>query len=272
MGILAASGIMGLPSVAPFLLEKAMNYLQSFGCGLALLLALLPAFAETPVSGNGTLVVVPATGIVTRANDEARAIFMVEEQDKDKAVAASRVNQKMKRGTEILKKADPQAQFKTYGYYTFPVYADEQPRAGNRAQQLVGWRVGQYLEMKTTNLERLPKAVATAQNLIALNGLQFELSDQASRALDQLRIEAAYTNLTERIAAIAKAMGKKPSDAVLEIVDFEGSGAYVDQDGVEQKTAMHTAAAQEVGSVTEPNFEPGETTLEMRVVGKFRIR
>ena len=53
------------------------------------------AFAQ---STSGALVVVPATGEVVRANDLAIATFGVEEQDKDKAAAASRVNRKMAEG------------------------------------------------------------------------------------------------------------------------------------------------------------------------------
>ncbi|MBC7686520.1 MAG: SIMPL domain-containing protein, partial [Bdellovibrionales bacterium] len=75
----------------------------------------------------GTLVIVPAFGEVTHVNDEATASFMIEEQDKDKAAAANRVNQKMKQGTEIVRKADPKAVLKTLGYYTYPVYPEDRP-------------------------------------------------------------------------------------------------------------------------------------------------
>ena len=74
-----------------------------------------------------TLVIVPAFGEVTHPNDQATATFLVEEQDKDKAVAASRVNQKMTQGLDILRKQDPQATLKTQGYYTYPVYAEARP-------------------------------------------------------------------------------------------------------------------------------------------------
>lgn len=236
------------------------------------------AHAQSGVQTAGTLVVVPAEGEVTQQNDEARATFMLEEQDKDKAAAASRVNLKMRQGTEIIRSADPQARLKTHGYYTYPIYSDEpvQPRAGNAAKprQPVGWRVGQYLEVTTVNLAALPKTVAAAQKLLALNGLQFGLSDAATAKLDQQRIEASYRNLNERIAAIARAMGRRTSDAVLEVIDFEASGAYAPQaDMARAKTmGLATASAREAAPVEEPNFEPGETTLQMRVVGKVKFK
>ncbi|RJG04199.1 SIMPL domain-containing protein [Noviherbaspirillum sedimenti] len=236
----------------------------------------LSVSASAGVQTAGTLVIVPAYGEVTQANDEARANFMIEEQDKDKATAASRVNLKMKQGTEIIRQADPQARLKTHGYYTYPVYSDEpvQPRAGNvtRPRQPVGWRVGQYLEVRTLNLQALPKIVAAAQKLLALNGLQFGLSDAATGKLDQQRIEASYKNLNERIAAIARAMGRRPAEAVLEMVDFEASGAYAPQADMARAKTMSMAASREAAPVEEPSFEPGETTLQMRVVGKVKFK
>ena len=155
------------------------------------------AFAQTPAQTSGTLVIVPAYGEVKHANDEARMTLMVEEQDKDKAAAASRVNQKMKQGTEIVRKADPQATLTTRGYYTYAVYPEDQPRQSNKARQPSAWRVGQYLEVKTTNLTALPKTVAAAQGVLALNGLQFGLTEATTKKLDAERIDAvSYTHLT----------------------------------------------------------------------------
>jgi predicted secreted protein len=247
------------------------RFLMSF---LVLAICANFAIAQTqnlPKTG-GTLVVVPAFGEVKHANDEARATLMIEEQDKDKAAAASRVNQKMKQGVEIVKREDPQATLKTRGYYTYPVYSDDQvqPRQGNKPREIIGWRVGQYLEVTTPNLGALPKTIAAAQRLLALNGLSFGLTEATSKKLEEQRITAAYTNLTERIAAIAKAMGRNVSDAVLDTVDFEGSGAYAQQD-MRAPKAMRSASPEAM-QVEEPSFEPGETTLSTRVVGKVRFK
>ena len=232
-----------------------------------------PAAAQKRATPDtaGTVVVVPAYGEVRHPNDEARATFMVEEQDKDKAVAASRVNRKMKQGTEIVKKEDPQAILKTFGYYTYPVYPDEQiqPRQ-NKPKQPIGWRVGQYLEVRTTNLVTLPKMAAAAQQILALSGLQFGLADATARKLEAQQIAAAYANLTDRIAAVAQAMGRSVADATMDTVDFEGSGAYAPQQERATKSMRSTVAA--AMQVEEPSFEPGETTLSIRVVGKARFK
>jgi uncharacterized protein len=246
----------------------AASFLAFILCG-----TLPVAHAQTPIQTSGTLVVVAAFGEVKHPNDEARATLMIEEQDKDKAVAASRVNQKMKQGMEAVRREDPQASLKTRGYYTYPVYADEQIQARqiNRTRQPVSWRVGQYLELTTTNLSSLSKTIAAAQRILALNGLSFGLSAETGKDLEEQRIIAVYRNLTDRITAIAKAMGRNVADATLDTVDFEGSGAYAQQQDLQMTKAMRAAPSETV-RVDEPSFEPGETTLSMRVVGKVRFK
>jgi uncharacterized protein len=226
-----------------------------------------------PFQTGGVVVVVPASGEVRHVNDQALLTLTVEEQDKDKTAAASRVNQKMKQGVDIVRRQDPTALLQTRGYYTYPVYPEGQPRpvgAGGKVPQPVGWRVGQYLDVTTTNLGALPATVAAAQKLLAVNSLRFGLSSAIARQLDEERIAATYRNMGERIAAIAKAMERNPADAILDTLDFEGSGNYAQQDTAPKM--MRAAAAQETAVVEEPSFEPGETTVRMQAVGKIRFR
>lgn len=224
------------------------------------------------VQTSGALVVIPASGEVVVPNDEARATLNVEEQDKDKGVAASRVNKKMKQGIDIVKKQDPQAQLKTRGYYTYAVYADETPRSGNKPRAIVGWRVGQYLDVTTTNLDNLPKTVAATQNILGLNNLQFGLSPSTSKKLDADLINATYKNLNDRIASIAAAMGRRSSDALVETVDFEGSGNYAQNVAAPKAMMMRAMADAPQEAVAEPSFEPGESTVGMHLVGKVRFK
>lgn len=232
--------------------------------------ALVTSHAQSPAQSSGTLVVVPAYAEVKYRNDEAHVTLMVEEQDKDKAAAASRVNQKMKQGMEILKRQDSSALLKTRGYYTYPVYADDQPRPAVKGRQPVSWRVGHYLEMTTTNLDGLSKTIGSVQQVLALNGLNFGLTEATTRMLDGKRIEASYENLTQRISAIAKAMGRNAADAMLDTVDFEASGAYAPQSETSMPKTMR--AAVDSMQIEEPSFEPGETTLGMRIIAKVRFK
>ena len=255
---------------------RLQNSLFLLALFFVLLLATQARAEAESLSTSGTLVVLPAFAEVRQANDQAVATLAIEEQDRDKAAAASRVNQKMKQGSEILRKADPQAILKTQGYYSYPVYADElAPQNGAPAKVRVplSWRVGQYLQLTTSNLDGLPKTVAAAQRLLTLNGLQFGLAPATVLSLDKQRLAATYQNLTERITAIAAAMGRKVSDAVLDTLDFEGSGAYAQQDRAAPAAMMAGARMKSAApQVEEPSFEPGETTLQMHLVAKVKFK
>jgi predicted secreted protein len=221
------------------------------------------ALAQSPTAATGTLVTVPATSEVRQANDE---------QDKDKAQAASRVNLKMKQGIELVHREDPQAVLKSHGYYTYPVYSDEPLPKNQRTRQIVSWRVGQYLDVTTTNLPALPKVVASTQRTLAVNGLNFGLSDTAARRLDDKRIAVTYQNLSERIASIARAMGRKAAEASIENIDFDGASSEAQALVSSLAKMTMRGAAAEPTVIEEPSFEPGETALTMRVVAKVRFK
>ncbi len=225
--------------------------------------------AEQPIPG--IMVSVQAAGEVTADNDEAHATFLIEEQDKDKGAAASRVNQKMRLGMDVLKKEDPQAVLTSRGYYTYPIYTEERGQSINtsRKRQLTAWRVGQYLELKTGNLQKLSSTVSAAQNILALSGMTFGLSDQANKRLDAGRIDAAYQHLMERVHVIARAMGRRDTDAVIESIDFDGS------ENVGRPYAAATMMAKSARMdepVAEASFEPGASTLMMRVAARVRFK
>jgi len=221
----------------------------------------------------GTVVTVSVVGEVRHPNDEARATFMLEEQDRDKAAAASRANQKMAQGMQLLRRADPQAVLKTRGYYTYPVYADEQaqPRQQGKARQPAGWRVGQYLDVTTRDLRGLPATVAAAQSVLALSELRFGLTQDASKKLEEALIAATYRNLQERIAAIAKAMERNVSDALLDSIDLDGGAVYPAQHASFGAKTMR-GAARDGAPVEEPSFEAGDTALNLRALGKLRFK
>ena len=68
-------------------------------------------------------------------------------------------------------------------------------------------------------------------------------------------------------------MGRQPGDAVLDTVDFEGSGNYAGDAQGAPAMMMRSSAKREMDDgVAEPSFEPGETTLQMRLVGKVKFK
>jgi predicted secreted protein len=257
---------------------RPSHFILAASLGLALNVQARAQTAPLAATTSGTLVIVPAFGEVKHANDEATVTFSVEEQDKDRAAATARVNQKMKQGTEIVRREDPQAELKTVNYYSYPVYPEvpdgPRPLAAQAARRIpIGWRVGQYLEVKTRNLDKLPKTAAAAQKVLGISNIDYHLSPELTKKLDEERIAATWRNLNERVAAIARAMGRNVNDAVIDTVDFEGSGNYAGGQGeAAAPMAMMRAKRADTAEMPEPSFEPGETRLQMRLVGKLRFR
>jgi predicted secreted protein len=229
------------------------------------------ADAQEPLSTSGTVISLSASGEVTHPNDEAKVILWIEEQDKEKALAASRVNQKMRQGMEIVTRQDPAAIYKTRGYYSHPIYPEARP-AGSPARQVVAWRVGQYLEVTTPNLQGLPKLAAAVQGVLALNGLNFNLSTPTIKKLDEQRIGAAYTNLQQRIAIIAKTMGRNINEVLVEKVEFSDAALYTANRISPSASSMRAAAPAEHIQIEEPSFEPGETTLSIGITAQLRFK
>ena len=212
---------------------------------------------------RGTVVTVSGAGEVRADNDLAHVSFFIEEQDKDKDVAASRVNQKMKQGTEILKKMDPDGKYATRGYYSYPVYSETA-----KSRTISGWRVGQSLELTTSHLEQLPATAAAVQQVLALNGINFGLSEATTKSLEARRLEAAYKNLQERLQIMARAIGRDLADASIESLDVDSANAHL-----QPLPRMFSAAPMlaKGAAVQDTSFEPGETVLNATVVAKIKF-
>ena len=239
----------------------------------SLLIPTSVACAQTQPSTAGTVITVSATGEVKHANDQAHLMLRLDEQDKDRSTAVSRLNQKMKQGIALVKRDDATAVLTTRGYSTTPIYSDEPQKPGAKLRQILGWRVSQSLDVVTTNLTGLPATVADAQTLFALQGLSFSLTEPAVRKLDEERIKTAWRNLVARIAAVTLAMGRSSADATVELVELDSSA----NPSMQQKMAMPMAmsmrqSSNDAMSIDAPDFEPGETALSLNISGKVRLK
>jgi uncharacterized protein YggE len=236
---------------------------------LFLLLASL-AQAQMIPSAKGTSMTIAAVGEVTQTNNQAVMSFLAEVEDQNEAVAASKVNQKMKEATALIKQLDPNAKLETAGYYTYPIYPnlESHPHTKHQTLRPIRWRITQSLQITTTSLATLSKTVAAAQGIVSLTGIHFGLSEQARKQSDQEKLAMAYRHLTQRIAAIAQAINVDQNRATIDTIDF----ATNDDDSGHMPRMMRMSAPiaadtmQKNNSVIEPSFEPGETTVKIRII------
>jgi predicted secreted protein len=226
---------------------------------IALLSFALPALAQ-PIAAPanaGTLLMMTGTAEIELPNDEAVANFFFEAQDADLTKAQALVNQRVGDGTAALKRADPKAQIETSGYGSFPVYG-----SGNR--NIVGWRVRQGVTFRTDNVANLPKAVAAAQSLLSLGGIDFRLSRAAREKVEAQLIQQAIANFNTRVAAAAQTLGVPANRVRVEELSFgsrEGGP-------IPMAARMATMASD---AVPAPTFEAGRSLERMTVSGKARL-
>lgn len=238
---------------------------------MAVLVMTSAVHAQSMPSTIGTTITLMAVGEVKQRNDVAHVTLRLEEQDTDRSTAVSRLNQKMKQGTALIKRDDSTAVLTTRGYGTVPMYPDVVQKSTSTLRQPIGWRVSQSLDIVTSNLSGLPVTIANAQALFLLQGVSFSLSESAARKLDEERIEVAYRHLLERIAAVTKAMGRNSADATIESIDVDAASNI----GMQQKSGMAMSMMRGVAdsmAIATPDFEPGETTLPSQISAKVRLK
>jgi uncharacterized protein YggE len=220
---------------------------------------------------KNTVVALSGYGEVRAENDLAHVTFFIEEQDKDKAAAANRVNTKIRRATEMLKKLDPDGKLANRDYYSNPEYPDNVPH--NKQPTIVSWRVGQSLEWTTKNLLQLATTTAEIQQVLALNGLVFGLTDETQKKLEAQRIQAAYVNLQEKIQMIATAIGKNPADAIVESLNIDNAAPLMESPPppASPRFLMQAKMPSPDRTIEATSFEPGETTVSATIVAKIRF-
>jgi uncharacterized protein len=238
---------------------KLRNWLST-SVVLALGLASGAVFAQpTSARAEGTLLLMTGTAEAEVANDEALAQFYFETQEADLSRAQSQVNQRVGEGVAQLKRIDPKAQVETTGYTSYPVY---QP---GTQRKLAGWRVRQSVSFRTGDFAALPRAVAAAQQHLALAGVDFRLSRAARTKVEGDLIEQAIANLKSKVAAAARALNVPAERVRLEELNF---GVAPPPIAPRMRAEMRTSAAP---SVEEPQFDAGSSLQQLTVTGKARL-
>lgn len=237
---------------------KALNVIAAAAMCAATVVS-TPGLAQVPApAGAGTLLLMTGSAEIEAANDEAVAQFFFETQEADLPRAQSIVNQRVADGVAQLKRADPRALVETTGYTSYPVY---QP---GTQRKLVGWRVRQGVSLRTSDLAALPRAVAAAQQHLALAGVDFRLSRAARTKAEAELIEQAIANLNDRVAAAARALKVPPERVRLEELNFGVAPPPMPR----MRAEMMASAAP---PVEEPQFDAGRSLQQLTVTGKARL-
>ncbi len=210
---------------------------------------------------DGTIVLLRAEAETFVDNDEARVSIFVQEQNANRATAASEVNRKMRDAIDRVKKNDPTADVRSTGYYTNPEY-------GPRSNQITGWQVRQDVVIVTRKLAELEKLVANVQGAAGVSGVEFGLSREAQRKVDAQLFDMAFADMRARMSSVARALGKTDKDVEIDEIDLTSVDRPI---GVRpMATAMMARGVN--AEVAQPKFEPGDSRQAVSFTARVRVR
>ena len=211
---------------------------------------------------DGTIVLLRAEAETYVDNDEARVSIFVEEQNADRAMAASAVNRKMADAIERVKKDDPTADVRSTGYFTNPEY-------GPRSNKVTGWQVRQEVLIVTRKLADLQKLVADVQSVAGVSGVAFGLSREAQRKVDAQLFDMAFADMRARMSSVAHALGKADKDVEIDEIDLTSVDRPL---GAQMAPAPMMARAKFDDAVAQPKFEPGDSRQSVSFTAHVRVR
>jgi predicted secreted protein len=154
---------------------------------------LAPPFGEVPT------VTVSASASTQVANDRAHAALRAEAEAPDVAAAARQVNATIARAVARVKSA-PGMALQTSGYSTYAITEK------GRTQR---WRVVQYLNVDSENLEGLAALVSRlqAEDGLLVSGMSFALTREAREKAEYQLVREAVQSWQRRAGEAARALG-----------------------------------------------------------------
>jgi predicted secreted protein len=186
------------------------------------------------------------------------ATLLVQAEDKDSAVLASKINASMSWAVNVLRPFGA-LKIKTRDYQTYPRYDS----GGER--KLIGWRGSQSIQIETDDFQAAGKAIQKLQARMQVQGLQLAAkAETRSAAADALIIDA-LSDFKNRASLIQRNMGATGYRILdVHIQSDQGGAAMYDSrsKGVEM---MHSTA------VAEPSIEAGTSRVRVQVYGRVQL-
>ena len=132
-------------------------------------------------------------------NDQLTVTLAVEEEGKDAAKIADKVNQDMDWALKIV------AQHKdinssTQSYSTYPVYDK---------RTVIGWRAIQQLELKSTHITALSDLIGKLQERLQVKNMRFSPTKETQEQYENELIEEAMVSFKQRVEIVKKHMNQK---------------------------------------------------------------
>ena len=234
-------------------------------------LAMTMSAAMAADSMNGTVLfekgmtmTVTGTASVTIPNDEAQMYWSVSSQAKTLKEATAQAIKTMNEGLTQIKAVSDQLQLQTQSMNSYPVYGETK---GNQTPKIVAWRVSQSLEVIAPNIDLVPQVIEKVNGTLALDNLNFRVSDEAKAKQDESLYKMAVADATRRAVWIAQSVGSSPAKVELQALRFGSNGVPRPMN-----VLMRASAKAMDSAVPAPVVEAGTSELNLTVTAEVLIK
>lgn len=247
-----------------------MNKMTQIAAAGALTMAMSAAMAADSMNGTtlaekGLTLNVNGVASITVPNDEAQMNWSVSAQAKTLKEATSQAIKAMNEGLLQIKTVSDALKLQTQSMNSYPVYGEVK---GNEAPKIVAWRVSQSLEVVAPDVQLVPAVIEKVNGTLALNGLNFKVSDAARAKYDESLYKLAVADATQRAVWIAQSVGSDAGKVELQSLRFNSSATP------RPINLMMRAPAKAMmdSAVPAPSVEAGTSELNLTVSAEVLIK
>jgi predicted secreted protein len=187
-------------------------------------------------------------------NDRVTAILNVTAEALKPAKLADTINSTMAWALEQAQ-ANQKVKSSSGAYQTYPVYEDK---------KIVRWRGRQELQLESQDVDQLSELVGTLQSRLQMQSLQFSVSPDKRRQVEDELIEQALAAYQQRAEIIRKSLAAQ-GYKLLEV--------KIHTAGQDRPIPVRAEAASMLSrsSVSQPAMEQGTSRVNVQASGKIRL-
>lgn len=187
-------------------------------------------------------------------NDQLTVILAVEEEGKEAAKIANKINEDMNWALKTTEK-HKNIKSQTKAYNTYPIY-------DKRA--VIGWRAVQQLELKSTRITELSELVGKLQKRLQVKNMSFSPTRETRVQYENELIEEAMLAFKQRIEIVKKHMDEKNVRIVNMHINTGGGH-------IQPVYAERRMMSMAMDSKSAPAVEAGTSKITVNVSGSVQF-
>ena len=185
--------------------------------------------------------------------DELQLTLYALSESEDARSSVTEVSNRINQALALLN-AQSAIKVQTGGFTTHPVY---------HKQQIKGWRSRQSLIVKSRDTALLSQLLAQLMPYVQLENMQYEISENIRRQVENDLIATAIKNFQQRAVLITSSLGRQK----YRVVDLNISTSQPRPQLLQARTMSVRAEA-----AAPPAIQPGTRQVQVNVNGKIEVQ